>query len=70
MTKKESIYEEALALHRQYRGKLTVESRIAVNTMRDLALVYTPGVAEPCREIERNRDGSSLYRVGNPAKLR
>jgi len=47
-----------------------VESRMAVNTMRDLALVYTPGVAEPCREIERNRDGSSLYRVGNPAKLR
>jgi len=61
MTKKESIYEEALALHRQYRGKLTVESRIAVNTMRDLALVYTPGVAEPCREIERNRD--ALYDV-------
>ena len=59
--KKESIYEEALALHRQYRGKLTVESRIAVNTMRDLALVYTPGVAEPCREIERNRD--ALYDV-------
>ncbi len=61
MTKKESIYEEALALHRQYRGKLTVESRMAVNTMRDLALVYTPGVAEPCREIERNRD--ALYDV-------
>jgi malate dehydrogenase (oxaloacetate-decarboxylating) len=59
--KKESIYEEALALHRQYRGKLTVESRMAVNTMRDLALVYTPGVAEPCREIERNRD--ALYDV-------
>ncbi len=59
--KKEAIYEEALELHRKYRGKLTVESRIEVNTMRDLALVYTPGVAEPCREIERNRD--ALYDV-------
>ena len=59
--KKESIYQEALELHRKHRGKLTVESRIEVNTMRDLALVYTPGVAEPCREIERNRD--ALYDV-------
>ena len=59
--KKEAIYEEALELHRKYRGKLTVESRIEVNTMRDLALVYTPGVAEPCREIERNRN--ALYDV-------
>jgi len=61
MVKKESIYEEALELHRKHRGKLTVESRIEVNTMRDLALVYTPGVAEPCREIERNRE--ALYDV-------
>ena len=59
--KKEAIYEEALELHRKYRGKLTVGSRIEVNTMKDLALVYTPGVAEPCREIERNRD--ALYEV-------
>ncbi|HOO64709.1 MAG TPA: malic enzyme-like NAD(P)-binding protein [Synergistaceae bacterium] len=55
------MYEEALELHRKYRGKLTVGSRIEVNTMKDLALVYTPGVAEPCREIERNRD--ALYEV-------
>ena len=61
VTKKEAIYEEALELHRKYRGKLTVGSRIEVNTMKDLALVYTPGVAEPCREIERNRD--ALYEV-------
>ncbi len=59
--RKEAIYEEALLLHRKYRGKLTMGSRMEVKTMKDLALVYTPGVAEPCREIQRNRE--ALYEV-------
>lgn len=58
---KESIYEASLELHKRYGGKISVESRIPVETMQDLALVYTPGVAEPCREIQRNPD--AIYEV-------
>jgi len=52
---------EALELHRRYRGKLSVESKIPVESMKDLSLVYTPGVAEPCREIEREPE--AIYEV-------
>lgn len=46
-----SLREEALKMHREHRGKLSVESKVAVNNARDLSLAYSPGVAEPCREI-------------------
>ncbi len=46
-----SIYREALDAHAGAKGKLTIESRIPVRNMHDLAVVYTPGVAEPCRRI-------------------
>ncbi len=54
MERKESIYEEALALHREARGKIEVTSRVRVEDRKDLSLVYTPGVAEPCRRIAEN----------------
>lgn len=41
-------------MHRELRGKLDIECRSKIESMDDLALVYTPGVAEPCREIERD----------------
>ena len=47
------VFAEALALHRAKGGKLEVASKTRVETMADLALVYTPGVAEACREIVR-----------------
>lgn len=50
------IYRESLDMHRDLKGKICVESRKKVETMHDLSLVYTPGVAEPCREIEKNED--------------
>ncbi len=59
--KRERLFQESLELHRKYRGKISIESKIPVETMEDLSLVYTPGVAEPCREIERNPD--SIYEV-------
>ncbi len=59
--RKEDVYERSLALHREKRGKVAIESKVPVNSMADLALAYTPGVAEPCREIGRNRD--ALYEV-------
>ncbi len=54
MERKEPLYEEALALHRAARGKIEVTSRVRVEDRKDLSLVYTPGVAEPCRWIEKD----------------
>src|SRR3989344_7394874 len=48
------IYEEALRLHEQLRGKLEIVPKIKVKTKKDLSLVYTPGVAQVCREIAKN----------------
>ena len=44
-------YAESLALHRALRGKIRVTPKIDVRTKDDLSLVYSPGVAEPCRAI-------------------
>lgn len=42
---------DSLHLHRMHKGKLEVRSKVAVENERDLSLAYSPGVAEPCREI-------------------
>jgi malate dehydrogenase (oxaloacetate-decarboxylating) len=41
----------ALKLHKENKGKLEVTSKVSVNNEQDLAVAYTPGVAEPCRQI-------------------
>ncbi len=51
-----SLPEDALEFHRAARGKIAIHSKVPCSTQRDLALAYTPGVAEPCREIEREPD--------------
>ena len=48
------IYEKSLLLHKQLRGKLAVVSKMTVADKNDLALAYSPGVAEPCRRIAAN----------------
>lgn len=54
--------EEALEYHRKgRRGKIEVTPSKACSTQRDLSLAYTPGVAEPCREIFANPDDAYLY---------
>ena len=53
--------EKALQLHRQWRGKIRIEANCPVNTREDLALAYTPGVAEPCKAIAQNVDESYTY---------
>ena len=50
------IFERSLEMHKKLKGKLNIECRTPINTMEDLALVYTPGVAEPCRKIENDPD--------------
>lgn len=58
--------EEALDYHRRgRRGKIEVIATKPCSTQRDLALAYTPGVAEPCREIERDPGNSFLYTARN-----
>ncbi len=46
--------EESLKLHRQWRGKLSVVPKMAIESREDLSLAYTPGVAQPCLEIQKN----------------
>ncbi len=46
---------EALVLHQRLRGKLTISGKAKIKTLHDLALLYTPGVAKPCREIAQNK---------------
>ena len=55
----EDIYEEALELHRRTQGKISVETKIDVKNTEMLSLVYSPGVAEPCRRIAA--DPSEVY---------
>jgi malate dehydrogenase (oxaloacetate-decarboxylating) len=49
-----NYFEESLKLHKAHKGKIEVRSKIAVNSKTDLSLVYSPGVAEPCRAIAAN----------------
>ncbi len=44
----------AIEFHKKLNGKLSVESKTRINTRQDLSLAYTPGVAEPCVEINKN----------------
>lgn len=46
-----SLREKALHLHKQHKGKLLVSSKVPVQNAEDLSLAYSPGVAEPCKEI-------------------
>lgn len=46
--------EESLRLHAEWKGKLEVVARVPVSTKDDLSLAYTPGVAQPCLEIQKD----------------
>ena len=53
--------EKALKLHEQLQGKLETVSKVPVRTREDLALAYTPGVAEPCKVIARDPSQAYVY---------
>ncbi len=55
--------EKALALHKQWNGKLEIISKTPVKTREDLALAYTPGVAEPCKVIAQDKEAAYAYTV-------
>lgn len=48
--------EQALKMHREARGKIGTHSKVELASREDLGLAYSPGVAEPCKEIEVDRD--------------
>ncbi|EGT3615280.1 NADP-dependent malic enzyme [Clostridium perfringens] len=56
-----NIYEESLKIHEAKRGKIEVTSKVEVKNKHDLSVVYSPGVAEPCRKIEENKDDVYKY---------
>lgn len=55
--------EQSLALHEEWNGKLTTEAKCKVNSREDLALAYTPGVAEPCKVIAEHPEEVYRYTI-------
>ena len=55
------IAQESLRLHEQWQGKLDTVPKMKIETREDLALAYTPGVAEPCRKIAANPEDAYKY---------
>ena len=53
-----NIREESLKKHYEWKGKIEVVTRCPINTREDLSLAYTPGVAEPCLEIQKHPEKS------------
>jgi len=62
-----ALRDEALALHRDNRGKIEMNSKVLLVDKQDLNLAYTPGVAEPCKEI--HRDPSLVYTYTSKGNL-
>lgn len=55
--------EKALKLHEEWNGKITTTSKCKVQTKEDLALAYTPGVAEPCKVIAKDEEAAYKYTI-------
>lgn len=53
--------EKALELHKEWKGKISTEAKCEVKTREDLALAYTPGVAEPCKVIHEDPKEAYTY---------
>lgn len=57
------INERALQLHEEWNGKLETASKCKIATREDLALAYTPGVAEPCKVIAKDKEAAYKYTI-------
>lgn len=55
--------EKALQLHEEWGGKLTTESKCTIASREDLSLAYTPGVAEPCKVIAKDKEAAYKYTI-------
>lgn len=54
-------YKESLKLHEQNKGKWEMQSKVSVKNRQELALAYTPGVAQPCLEIKKDKQNVYKY---------
>ena len=54
---------ESLRIHQQFKGKLSVKSRVPVQDKEDLSVAYTPGVAEPCKQIAEEKKNVYKYTI-------
>lgn len=59
--KKKDIFTESVELHEKHRGKIEVYSKVPLTNRHDLSLAYTPGVAEVCREIAKDKNLAYKY---------
>ncbi len=57
------IYEQSLKFHEELNGKLNVTSKCKVSSREDLSLAYTPGVAEPCKVIAKDKEAAYKYTI-------
>ena len=55
--------EKALALHKEWNGKIETTPKCEVKSREDLALAYTPGVAEPCKVIAEDKEAAYQYTI-------
>ena len=55
--------KKALALHKKYRGKVELKSKVPLKTKADLSIAYTPGVAEVCRLIHKDQKQVNAYTI-------
>lgn len=52
----EDLSTRSVIVHEQLRGKISVHNKMPLRSRDDLSLAYTPGVAQPCREIDRDKE--------------
>lgn len=55
--------EKALQLHKEWNGKFETTPKMKIQTREDLALAYTPGVAEPCKVIAKDKEAAYKYTI-------
>src|SRR4030042_3375977 len=67
LAKAQKPAQDAMKLHPFYRGKVEVTPKCAIRDVHDFAIWYTPGVAEPCRDIQKNPE--QVYIHTNKANM-
>jgi len=55
--------KKSLELHEKHNGKLGIVSKFKIENKDDLSIAYTPGVAAPCKEIEKNPEDVYKYTI-------
>ncbi len=58
---KNDVYSQSIKLHKKLKGKLEIISKVPLKTKKDLSLLYTPGVAQPSKDIAKDKDKAYMY---------